>query len=132
MQRSGGPGPDATWTDHWKPHDVGLFAISPYLTFDNGATNKRKNPKSIADGHKMGEPIWFTIGSKIEPGGLVEAPAGAPKHVEPEPPPPPAADLKSGTADSDELDKKSEYRPAVEAWPVINKSTSGSKLRNTA
>jgi len=110
---SGGPGPDASWSDHWKPHDVGIFALTPYLTFDNGATNKRDNPDSIVDGHKMGEPIWVNIGSKLEPGGIVDAPAGAPKPVEVTPPPPPT-DGESGVSGGGDETALPGYQPGVE------------------
>lgn len=77
LKMSGGPGPDATWIDHWRPDDVGIFAIAPFLTFDAGAKNKRNNPENIDDGHIMGPATWVQIGSRLEPGSLIKPPEGA-------------------------------------------------------
>ena len=74
-----GPGTDLGWRDRWVPNDVGVFAMYPYLTFDPDATDKRSRPETILDGHVMGDPYWFEVGSLTEPGGPINPP-------DPEPP----------------------------------------------
>ncbi|HSG17705.1 MAG TPA: M23 family metallopeptidase [Anaerolineae bacterium] len=84
VRTAGGPKPDGSpHDDGWKNVDVGIYALTPFLTFDELAQNKRKNPTAISEGFFMGPPIYIRIGSHIEPGGRIDQPP-APLFPEPE------------------------------------------------
>jgi hypothetical protein len=78
LKSGGGPGGGPAHEDHWKVDGKGIYALTPYVSFDKEASdkiNERNDPDAVGDVSHMAMPTYIGIGQDGPNGKLKEPPA---------------------------------------------------------